>query len=69
MPPYPPVPQPMNSIIHMQYICTKLNQYSQAYDAISSTICQYFTSIIPHIHYILVQRNDQPNDDKDYWRS
>ena len=36
---------------------------------ISSTICQYFTSIIPEVHYVLVQHCGQPNDDKDYWRS
>ena len=46
-----------------------MHMHSQAYDAISSTICQYFTSIVPQVHYILIQHSGQPNDDKDYGRS
>jgi len=44
-----------NSIVHVQYILYQAMvhqqiQHSQAYDVISSTICQYFTSIIPQVH-------------------
>ena len=44
-------------------------QYSQAYDVIPSTVCQYSTSIIPSIHNILIQNSGQPNDNKDHWRN